>query len=180
MKTLSYGQHFLHYKSVGKCFIAKGQVNSKAIQPEIEHVRHFMPVLLTCQFDVDSIKDEAAILCTQYPHYKSTGPFGCHGNQSFDRSIFPKTLCSLSPNPVMLTFDKGWPTGLRDIQVWKYERRWGTDGGPFLYYMYQLTSDSCANNHQAGCMKSIAAYFLHYLFWGKPQTVQISNWFVMR
>ena len=46
-----------------------------------------------------------------FPHYKSMGAFYCHGHQSFD-SICLKTLCSLSPPPVMLhiTFDQDWPT----------------------------------------------------------------------
>ena len=45
------------------------------------------------------------------------GAFCCHGNQSFN-PICPKTLCSLSPTPVMLhiKFDQDWPTGFRDIQ----------------------------------------------------------------
>ena len=67
-----------------------------------------------------------------FPQYKSMGAFGCHGNQSFD-PISPKTLCSLSPTPMMLhiKFDKDWPTGLRDIQIWK-RGRWTTttDSGP--------------------------------------------------
>ena len=48
------------------------------------------------------------------------GPFCCHGTQSFD-PICSKTLCSLSPSPVMLhiKFDQDWPSGLRDIQVQK-------------------------------------------------------------
>ena len=36
-----------------------------------------------------------------FPHYKSVEAFCCHGNQSFD-PIFTKTLCSLSPTPMML------------------------------------------------------------------------------
>ena len=46
------------------------------------------------------------------------GAFCCHGNQSFD-PICPKTLCSLSPTPMLLhiKFDQDWPTGFRDIQV---------------------------------------------------------------
>ena len=57
-----------------------------------------------------------------FPHYKSMGAFCCHGNQSFD-PICPKTLCSLSPPPVMLNIklDQDWPTGFRDIQVQKCE-----------------------------------------------------------
>ena len=78
----------------------------------------------------------------RFPHYKSMGPFYCHGNQSFD-PICPKTLCSLSPTPVMLhiKFDQDWPTGFRDIQVWKCgrrRRRTTTDGGPLVYYKLTL------------------------------------------
>ena len=57
-----------------------------------------------------------------FPHYKSMVAFGCHGNQSFD-PIYPKTLCSLSPTPMILhiKFDWDWPTGFRNIQVQKCE-----------------------------------------------------------
>ena len=56
----------------------------------------------------------------RFPHYKSIGAFFCHGNQSFD-PICSKTLCRLSPTPLILhiKFDQDWPTGFRDIQVWK-------------------------------------------------------------
>ena len=48
------------------------------------------------------------------------GAFCCHGHQSFD-PICLKTLCCVSPPPVMLHIksDQDWPTGLRDIQVRK-------------------------------------------------------------
>ena len=71
----------------------------------------------------------------RFPHYKSMGAFCCYGNQSFD-PICPKTLCSLSPTPVMLhiKFDQDWPTGFRDIQVWKCGQRttdhWYTISSP--------------------------------------------------
>ena len=57
-----------------------------------------------------------------FPHYGSMGAFCCHGNQSFG-PICPKTLCSLSPTPMMLhtKFDQDWPTGFRDIKVQKCE-----------------------------------------------------------
>ena len=78
----------------------------------------------------------------RFPHYKSMGAFCCHGNQSFD-PIGPKTLCSLSPTPVMLhkKFDQDWPTGFRDIQVWKCGRRRTTttdEDGPLVYYKLTL------------------------------------------
>ena len=71
---------------------------------------------------------------------------------SFD-PICPKTLCSLSPTPVMLhiKFDQNWPYGFRDIQVWKCGRRRTTDDddddddgrrrtddGPLVYYKLTL------------------------------------------
>ena len=76
----------------------------------------------------------------RFPHYKSMGAFCCHGNQSFD-PICPKTLCSLSPTPVMLLikFDQDWLTGFRDIKVWKCgRRRTTTDSGPLVYYKLTL------------------------------------------
>ena len=142
-------------------------------KPETEHVRAFMTVLVTRNFDEDSIKNErtsmetpfshyqsmgiclkhskaaysvvnsnlSEILCMfslpasiksvgpkttkkrwrhHFPHYKSLGAFCCHGNQSFN-PICTKTLCSLSPIPMMLhiNFDQDRPNGFRDIQVQK-------------------------------------------------------------
>ena len=74
----------------------------------------------------------------RFPHYKSMRAFCCHGNQSFD-SICPKTLCSLSPTPVMLhiKFEQDWATGFRDIQVWKCGRRQTVDR-PLVYYKLTL------------------------------------------
>ena len=73
-----------------------------------------------------------------FPHYKSMGAFCCHGNQSFD-PICPKTLCSLFPTPVMLhtKFYQDWPTGFRDIPVWKCGQ-WMTTDGPLVYYKLTL------------------------------------------
>ena len=57
-----------------------------------------------------------------FPHYKSVRAFCCNGNQRFD-PMCPKTLCSISPTPIMLhiKFDQDWSTGLRDIKVQKCE-----------------------------------------------------------
>ena len=74
--------------------------------------------------------------CPQhFPHYK----YMWGGNQSFD-PICPKTL-AVFPHPIKCYQD--WPTGLRDIQVWKCGRgmtdNWQrTDGGPLLYYKLTL------------------------------------------
>ena len=42
-------------------------------RPEIELVRAFMPVLVTSNFDDDSIKNEWASMATPFSHYKSMG-----------------------------------------------------------------------------------------------------------
>ena len=57
-----------------------------------------------------------------FPIISQWGAFCCHGNKSFE-PICPKTLCSLSPTPMMLhiKFDQDWPTGFWDIQVQKCE-----------------------------------------------------------
>ena len=62
----------------------------------------------------------------RFSHYNSMGAICCHGNQSSD-PIWVKTYWSLSPTLMMLLikFHFNWPTGCRDIHVWKCER---TDG----------------------------------------------------
>ena len=56
----------------------------------------------------------------RFLHYNPMGAFCCHGNQSSD-PIWPKTIYSLSPNPMMLQIKFGCdiPVGFRDIHVWK-------------------------------------------------------------
>ena len=80
----------------------------------------FMHVLVTVPASIKGIESKTTKKRWRhhFPYYKSMGDFCCHGNQSFD-PICPKTLCSLSPTPVMLhiKFDQDWPTGFRDIHV---------------------------------------------------------------
>ena len=42
-------------------------------RPEVELVQAFMPVLVTSNFDDDSIKNESAGMETPFSHYKSIG-----------------------------------------------------------------------------------------------------------
>ena len=79
-----------------------------------------MHALITCKYKKDQIKNNQEKVETSFSHYKSMGAFCCHGNQSFDPNC-SKTLCSLSPTPMMLhiKFDQDRPTGFRDIQVQK-------------------------------------------------------------
>ena len=48
-------------------------------RPEIELVRAFMSVLVTSNFDDDSIKNEWASMETAFSHYKSMGFFRPQG-----------------------------------------------------------------------------------------------------
>ena len=48
---------------------------SVLIRPKIELDRAFMPVLVTSNFDDDSIKNERASMETAFSHYKSMGYF---------------------------------------------------------------------------------------------------------
>ena len=104
---------------------AANSVVGGSIWPKFELVRDFMHVLVTRKYKKDRIKKKTKKKKKTrkggdiiFPHYKSVGTFCCHGNQSFD-PICPKTLCSLSPTPMMLhiQFDKDRPAGFRDIQV---------------------------------------------------------------
>ena len=48
---------------------------SGLIRPKIELDRAFMPVLVTSNFDDNSIKNERASMETAFSHYKSMGNF---------------------------------------------------------------------------------------------------------
>ena len=48
---------------------------SGLIRPKIEFDRAFMPVLVTSNFDADSIKNEGASMDTSFSHYKSMRSF---------------------------------------------------------------------------------------------------------
>ena len=143
MNMLSIGQ-----VKYGLLWHSRASNSNTAIWPKFKIIPDLMSILVTCKFkedsalvicksDEDPIKNEDTI-DRAFPHYKSLGAFGCHGNQSFD-PICPKTLHSLSPTPMMLyiKFDQDWSTGLRDIQD-DVGRRWRTDGGPLLYYKLTL------------------------------------------
>ena len=48
---------------------------SGPIRPKIKLDRVFMPVLVTSNFDDDSIKNERPSMATAFSHYKSMGNF---------------------------------------------------------------------------------------------------------
>ena len=75
-----------------------------------------MHVLVTCKYKKDQIKSNPEKVETPFSPLKDSGGFLLPWTPEFD-SMCLKTLCSLSPTPVMLhiKFDQNWPIGLRDI-----------------------------------------------------------------
>ena len=122
MNELAWRHHFPFISLWGffRCSMAAYSVDSGLIWPKFKLLQECMHVLVTCKYNRDRIKSNRERWRHHFPHYKSMGAFCCHEHQNFD-PVCPKTLCSLSPHPVMLhiKFDKDWPTGLRDIQVRK-------------------------------------------------------------
>ena len=112
---------FSHYKSMGIFLDAQGQLTPQSV---VRSGRNSNLSKILCMSSLPASIERIGSKTTEkrwrhrFPNYKSMGAFCCHGNHSFD-PIFPKTLCSLSPTPVMLhiKFDQDWPTGFRDIQV---------------------------------------------------------------
>ena len=100
MKWLLSGQHFL--KSMGPSRMGNSQAK-KQKWAKIELLRDFVPVIVICKFDEDSIKMKfllSIVICKfdedlikiksllsgqHFPHYMSMRPFDCHGNQSSDQ-----------------------------------------------------------------------------------------------
>ena len=64
MKSLSSGQHFP--KCIGPSRIANSYADSQK-GAKIEFVRGFVPVLVICKFNEDSIKTEVSIVQTTVP-----------------------------------------------------------------------------------------------------------------
>ena len=83
-----------------------------------------MPVLVTSNFDDDSIKNERASMEPAFSHYKSMAIF-LDANSVVSSPIWskfkliPDFMHVLSPTPVMLhlKFDQDWPTDFRGIKV---------------------------------------------------------------
>ena len=126
---------FSHCKSMGKFLVAQGQLT---LQSVVRSGWNLNSSEILCMSSLPATIKRIGSKTTEkrwvhcFSHYKSMWAFCCHGNQRFD-PICPKTLCSLSPTPVRLhiKFDQDWPTGFRDIKVWKcgwWRRMTMTDG----------------------------------------------------
>ena len=121
MKELECSQDFSHYKSMGIFPDAQGQltpqslVRSGRILNSSEMIWMFS---LPASMKKIRSKMKALEWTQHFPNCNPMGAIRCHEHQSSD-PIWPKTLCSLSPTPMMvqIKFRYDWPTGCGDIQV---------------------------------------------------------------
>ena len=121
MKELEWSQDFSHYKSMGIFQDAQGQLTRQSlVQSRPNSNLSEISWLSSLPASMKKIRTKMkALACSQhFPHYNPMGAISCHGHQSSD-PIWSKTLCILSPYPMMLQIKFGcnWPTGLRDIHV---------------------------------------------------------------
>ena len=114
---------FFHYKPMGDFLDVQGQLTPQSV---VRSGRNSNLFKILCMYSLPASIWRIGSKATEkrwrhhFPHYKSMGAFFCHGHQKFD-PICLKTVCTLSPTPVMLhiKFDQDLPTGLRDIKIRK-------------------------------------------------------------
>ena len=126
---------FSHYKPMGIFSDVQGQLTPQSV---VRAGRNSNSSKLSCMSSLPASmkrfgwKTGVKKWRHRFLHCNPMGAFCCHGNQSSD-PIWPKTKCSLSPNPMMLQIKFGCyqPIGFRDIHVWKCEH---TDGRRLDWY----------------------------------------------
>ena len=112
---------FSHYKPMGIFSGPQGQLTPQSV---VQSGRNSNLSQLSCMLSLPASmkmigwKTAEKKWRHRFLNYNPMGAFCCHGNQSSD-PIWPKTWCSLSPNPMMLQIKFGCdrPTGCRDIHV---------------------------------------------------------------
>ena len=99
---------------------AANSVVSGPIWLKFDLVRDFMHILVTCKYKNDRIKNNREKRETSFSPLKVNGGFLLPWKPEFWSNLH-KTLCSLSPTPMMLhiKFNQDRSIGFRDIQVQK-------------------------------------------------------------
>ena len=119
----NWRHHFSHYKPMGIFSDVQGQLTPQSV---VRAGQNSNSSQLSCMSSLPASMKRVGWKTGEkkwrhrFLHYNPIGAFCCHGNQSSD-PIWPKTKCSLSPNPMMLLIKFGCdqPVGFRDIHVWK-------------------------------------------------------------
>ena len=109
--------------------MADNSVVSGPIWPKFELVRDFMHVLVTCKYKKDGIKKQ--------PRKGGDIVFPIISQWGLFVAMETRVLIQSAPKPyAAFPTPQDWPTGFRDIQVWKFgrRRRTMTDDGPSVYY----------------------------------------------
>ena len=165
---------FSHYKSMGNFLDTQGQPVVRS-GPNFNLCEILRMSSLPASIKRIGSKTTEKRWRHHFPHYKSMGAFCCHGNHRLD-PICPKTLCSLSSTQVMIhiKFDQFWPTGFRDIQVWKCgQRGQRTEDEPLVYYKLTLWAFGSAE------LKISAKLIIKWDFgrrpWYQPSTITSSQ-----
>ena len=112
---------FFHYKSMGNFLDAQGQLTPKSVVWSGRNSNSsviFRISLLPASLKRIGSKATEKRWRHHFPHFSQWGLSVAMDTRVLIQSA-SKTLCSLSPPPVMLhiKFDQDWPTGLTDIQV---------------------------------------------------------------
>ena len=93
LKALEWSQHFSHYKSMGICPDAQGQLTHKSLvrSCRISNTLEILWLsLLPARIKKNKSKMKELDWSQGFPHYNPMGAICCHGNQSSD-PILPKT-----------------------------------------------------------------------------------------
>ena len=109
---------FSHYKPMGIFSDVQGQLTPQSV---VRAGLNSNSSELSCMISVPaSIKNSRKKWRHRFLDYNPMGAFCCHENRNSD-PIWPKILCSLSLNPMMLQIRFGCdrPIGLIDIQCLK-------------------------------------------------------------
>ena len=116
MNVLAWRHHFpiTVYDKFFQCSRARNTEMNNPIQLEYELIWYFMPVLDTCKFCEDQIKNDRE-------KGGDTWVLLVAMTTTVLNQSSPKPNAALSHTPMMLhiKFDQEWPTDLRDIHVWK-------------------------------------------------------------
>ena len=106
-------------------FSRRSRAANSEVWPNFELIRDFIVVHVTCKNEEDPIKMK--LLKGYNVFYILMGAICCHGNQTSD-PIWPKTYCSLFPDPMMLQIKKllrlvHWSQRYSCLKVWMHGRR---------------------------------------------------------
>ena len=122
------------------------------IQPKIELDRAFMPVLITSNFDDDSIKKERARMETPFSHYKSMGNVLDAQGQQTPKSVVQSGRNS---NPSKILCMSSLPANIKRIGSKATEKRWRHH-----FPHYKSMGGFCCHGHQSFdpiCLKTLCS-----------------------